>query len=80
MPVVRVVSADPKLPHQIVITVKGAGGGIEVTCVCRKKRRQSAFGLIGQKTAWELYQAGPHITTDGAFNQLVTGKRMAYVI
>lgn len=80
MAVVHVVSADPRLPHQIVLTVVGTGGAIEVSCNCRKKRRLPAFGVISHRNAWQLYQAGPHITTDGPFKQLVTGKRMAYVI
>lgn len=79
MAAVRVVASDPALPHQIALRVL-PGQLVEVSCTCRTKRRLAAFGQVGQKTAAELYLAGPHITTDGPFVASPTGRRRVNVL
>lgn len=79
MNAVRVVAADPQLPHQIVLRVL-TNQLVEVSCTCRTKRQLSALGQVGQQTAAELYLAGPHITTDGAFVASPSGRRRVNVL
>jgi hypothetical protein len=79
MVAVRVVIADPKLPHQIVFRAFGPGG-VGVSCNCLIRRRNTRmFGSLGHgRTAWEIYQAGPHDLRDGPLDRLVTGERQDY--
>jgi hypothetical protein len=83
MATVRVLEADPKLPHQIVFRAFGPDGssGVQVTCNCRVRRGESALGGIGKgRTAWEIYQTGPHHTAEGPFDRLVTGDQKIYAL
>lgn len=77
MAVVRTVQADASLPHQIVLRIS-TRSTVEVSCNCRKRRHQPAFGTVGARTLWEIFQAGPHATADGPLDRLVTGERSAY--
>lgn len=83
MVAVRVVTADPKLPHQIVFRAFRAfgPGGVGVSCNCHIRRSTRMLGSLGHgRTAWEIYQAGPHYTEDGPFDRLVTGERKDYAL
>lgn len=78
MVAVRVVEADPRLPHQLVITVDHHSRTL-VSCNCRKRRNRAVFGaLLPGGSAWEIYQRGPHDLRDGPLDRLVTGKRVDY--
>jgi hypothetical protein len=80
MPAVRVVIADPKLPHQIAFRAFGPKG-VGVTCNCQVRRTTRLFGSLGHgRTAWEIYQAGPHDLRDGPLDRLVTGERKDYAL
>jgi len=80
MVAVRVVIADSNLPHQIVLRAFGPGG-VGVTCNCQVRRTTRVLGSLGHgRTAWEIYQAGPHYTEDGPFDRLVTGERKDYAL
>ena len=80
MVAVRTVEANPKLPHQIVFRAFGPGG-VGVTCNCRIRRGEPMLGALGKgKTAWEIYQSGPHHTAEGPLNRLVAGERKDYAL
>jgi hypothetical protein len=56
----RVVFEDPSLPHQIVITLRGGGPQIVVSCNCLRLNRHGPRGTyepIGVRTRWEASEA-----------------------
>jgi hypothetical protein len=78
--ILRTVAADPRLPHQIAFRAFGPGG-VGVTCNCQTRRNSKMFGALGKgRSAWDLFQSGPHRLEDGPLDRLVTGKRTAYAV
>jgi hypothetical protein len=61
----RVTFEDPDLPHQIVLTLRGGGHGIMVSCNCLraagpvkgKAGRSSTHEPLEVRTRWEAAEA-----------------------